>query len=657
MAASADLLTAIATLGQTFPQYVQHEIARLTDEFVGSVKSFTNPLAQAGDLSLQALVAEVAKLGQDNVLGDVAHVAGIVDQLSSVQLIALMPGALVSPSGNRIQDVMNLGASIAGGAMLTLALVPETPFVLAQRMCETLVQILGVKLHTLGCLKKHIVQLANLMTVLVEARKPALDELAVDLATVDADLLAAIREITNSRRSTSGVIRFDAHAFDRGRGALEDAVRALMPKLPEGNQSVLGLVSVLSATAPVPLPLLTAANVRLALSVVPQLVNLVQQEVQAVEAQTNAIGGYLEQLRAVVTNYRATPAAERVVALRLQSVGTLLVKLQDIEASVRAARVQDATHATAPQLLDWSVGIRSVLALANQIRAEALVEGSLDAAVDAVLKATYGSLLGTIDAINSPHVSKGVDDVTDLVASCLGICTQARLLLSRIGDTQAADSSLRTFQVLVANTAVKMNSRIAESEVAAVELTAACQPMLLLSIGARAAVDNLVSSMEQLGLDRGRDLLVTGQFAALLGAGLDDLSYLGSAITALTSAMLGIDDAALRRQVSAIRDDLIGQKTNRLLSAADNVDFAGLRRTVAIKDEIATLQQNAQTIAGILGYLKTVADGLSLELAGIDPANQAALLADVDYLAVGAGGRLAAALTDLAGASAGLPSC
>jgi hypothetical protein len=44
MPALADLATALAALGQTFPQYVWHEIARLTDEFVGSVKSFTNPL-------------------------------------------------------------------------------------------------------------------------------------------------------------------------------------------------------------------------------------------------------------------------------------------------------------------------------------------------------------------------------------------------------------------------------------------------------------------------------------------------------------------------------------------------------------------------------------------------------------------------------------
>jgi hypothetical protein len=657
MAAAADLLQAIATLGQTFPQYVQREIARLTDEFVGSVQSFTNPLAQAGGLSLQSLMAQVASLTQGNVLGDVAQVAGIVDQLSSFQLSTLVPSALPSPSGNRIQDVLNLGASIAGSAMMTLALVPETPFVIAQRICETLVQLLAVKLETLGCLKTHIVQLANVMTVLVQARKPAAAGLTVDLATVDADLLVAISQFTASRRSVNGTLLFDGSAFDRGRAALDAAANALMPKLPDAHQSVLALEGVLSAEAALPAPFLTPANLRLALSVVGSLVSLVQQEVLAVQAQTTASAAHLAQLRGVVTNYRATPAAQSVVALRLQTIATLLAKIQDLRASVRAARLQDATHATAPQIIDWTVGIRSVTALADQVRANELVEGAVDAGVAAILKVTYGGLIAAIDAINSPHVSKGSDNVTDLVASCLGICTQAQLLLSRMGDINASDSTLRTFQVLVANTAVRMNNRIGESQTAAVELSAACQPMLLLSIAARPSIDNLVSSMEQLGLDRGRDLLVSGQFSAFLGASFDDLSYLGSAIAALTSVMPGIDDAALRRQVSAIRDDLVGQKTNRLLSAADNVDFAGLRRTAAIKGEIATLQQNAQTISGILSYLKTVAAGLSLDVANIDPLNQAAMLPDVDALTVGAGGRLASALSTLAGPRSGSPAC
>lgn len=657
MASSADLLTAIATLGQTFPQYVQHEMARLTDEFVNSVQTFTNPLAQSGGLSVQGLVADVQQLAQGDVLGDVSQVAGIVSQLSSLQMNSLVPSALIPSTGNRVQDVLNLGASIAGNAMMTLALVPETPFVIAQRICETLVQLVAIELDNLDCLKKHIIQLANVMTVLMQMRKAAVDGLGVDLGTVDADLLTAISEFTNSRRSVNGVLAFDASAFGRGRAALNDAARALMPKLPDGHQSVLGLASVLSAEAPLPSPFLTPANVRLALSVVSQLVSLVQQGLQAVQAQTNAIRAYLQQLRGVVTNYRATPAAQSVVALRLQTIATLLSKLQDLEASVRAARLANATHATAPQILDWSVGIRSVLALADRIQADELVEGAVDAAVDAVLKATYGSLLAAIDAINSPHVSKGVDDVTDLVASCAGICTQAQLLISRLGDVSANDSSLRTFQVLAANTAIKMNSRIAESEAAAEALTVACQPMVLLSIAARPSVDNLVSSMAAIGLDRGRDLLATGQFAALLSASVDDLSYLGSAISALTGVMPGIDDAALRRQVSSIRDDLIGEKTNSLLSAADNVDFAGLRRTAAIKDEIATLQQNAQTASGILSYLQSIAQSLSLDLGSIDPLNQAAFLPDVDYLAVGAGGQLASALGQLAGPTVGLPSC
>ena len=647
MATPSDLLNAIGCLGQTFPQFVQHEIARLTDEFVASIKSLPNPLAQVGDLSVQSLVSDVAALSQGDTLGAVADVAGIVDQLANGHVSSLVPGALSGATGNRTQDVLNLGASVAGQAMLTLALVPETPFVIAQRLVETLTQILATKLATLVCLGKHIIQLSNVTTVLVEMRKLAVPGLAVDLAEVEGDLLTAIRELTASRRSLGGVLSFDVSAFDRGRAALERALAALVPKLP--SDSVLSFASVLNASGTLPASALTPANARLALSVVAPLASLIRQEVAALQAQSNAIRFYVQQLRAVVTNYRASPAAQSVVALRLQTVAALIGKVQDVEANVHTARVRDPAQASVPQLLDWSVAIRSVLALASKIRADELVEGALDAGVEVALKTTYAALIAAIDAINSAHVSKGDEDITDLAGSCLGLCTQAELLLARYGDVRAADSDLRTFQVLVANTAVKMGNRLGESERAASALEAACAPMLLLAIAARATIDKLIAGLGTLGLDRGRDLLASGQFAELLGSSADDLSYVGSAIACLTDVLAGIEDAGLRRQVAAIREDLIGRKTNSLLSAADNVDFAGLRRTEGIKDEIASLQQSAQTVAAILDYLKGIAASLSLDLSTIDPLGHAELLGDVDYLSVGAGGALAP--------GAGVPAC
>lgn len=655
MAASSDLLQSIACLGQAFPQYVQQQIAKLTDEFVATLQTLPNALGQVGDLGLGQLAADIAKNAAGDVLGAIGQVAGIVGQLASTELGSLIPSALTASTGNRAQDILNLGASVAGSAMLTLALVPETPFVLAQRMCETLSQLLGVELQTLSCLGKHILQLSNVMAVLVHLRPLATSVLAVDLLTVDGELNTAINELTASRRSRGGVLGFDGAAFDRGRAALERALRTLMPKL-EG-QSVLSLGSALFANVALPPELATPANARLALAAVSQLVFVIRKEALALEAQVSTIRYYLQQLKTVVTNYRATPAAQSVIALRLQTVSALVARVQDIEQSVHAARVADPAHASASNLVAWAVGLQAILALASSIRAGELIEGAVDAAVDAALKATYGALIEAINRINSAHVQEGADDVTDLVAASLGLCTQAELLVGRLGEVGTADSELRTFQVLVANTAIKMGGRLGESERAAVELQLACGPFLLLSIAARASVDKLLSALSELGLDRGRDLISSGQFAEFFGASFDNLSYTGSAISCLTEALAGIDDAGLRRQVAAIREDLIGQKTNELLSAADTVDTAGLRRTSAIQGELAALQASAQTISGIVDYLKSLAQGLSLDLSSIDSLGQMRFAGDTDFLAIASGGSLGTAVRSLGRMVDGVPPC
>src|SRR6266542_2977406 len=652
MAAPSEILQSIACLGQVFPQYVQQQIAKLTDEFVATIQTLPNALGQLGDLG----VGQLAKNVGGGVLGPLDQVAGIVGQLATSELTSLVPGALTAATGNRVQDVLNLGAALAGGAMVSLALVPETPFALAQRICETVVELVKAELDNLGCLRKHIIQLANVMAVLAHMRPAVMLGLAVDLATVDSELNTAINELTRSRRIQGGGLSFDTAAFDRGRAALERALDALAPRLDVG-QTILDVESALTASAALPAPVATPANARLALAAVSQLVFVIRKEVAAVQAQTGAIRFYLQQLRALVANYRATPSAQSVVALRLQTVSTLLAKVQDIERGIRAARVVDPAHASASNLVSWAVALGSVLTLASSIRADELVEGAVDAAVEASLKAAYGQLLAAIDAVHSAHVRQGADDVTDLVGACLGMCTQAELLVQRLGDIGTEDADLKTFQLLVANTAIKMDSRLHESQVAASKLLVACEPMLLVSIAARASVDKLLSSLADLGLDRGRDLLASGQFAEFFSASVDDLSYVGSAISCLTEALAGIDDAGLRRRVAAIRGDRIGEKTNALLAAADTVDFAGMRRTSAIKGELAALQASAATVSGVLDYIKGIAASLSLDLASIDVLGQMRFSGSTDFLAIGSGGRLGSAVSFLGRPSDGVPPC
>jgi len=677
MATADELLTEIACLGATFPTFVSREITKLTEQFVTAVKSFQNPFAKSGDLSVAGLLSEVASLAQGTAAGDTTQASqGMVDQFASGELSAMTPGVLPPPSGNRIQDVLGLEQGIAGNAMMTMSLIPETPFIVAQRMCETLLQVVDIKLENLNCLRRHIIQISNTLLVLMHTRDAAITNMDIDLDAVSSYLAIANAEFTKSRRSTSAGISFDTKAFERGRAALDSALRALSPVLPGGHQSILAIENVLEAQGILPPVMTTAANARISMMVVPQLSNIIVAEIEAVKQQTSVINYYIQHLRDVVNNYSSSPAAQKVIAIRLQTVDTLLARLTRLKTDVDGARANqrhyndlrtgqaiaqtnDRTNVIAAQMIPWSSALLSAQALAAKIQASQFVAGSLDAATDKAMKATYGELTKAFDEINSDHVVKGIEDVTDLAAKCTGIAKQAKILMSRMDDLSSTDADLKTFQVIVSGTAIQMNGILGTSIETCIAIKAAVQPMILLSILARPSIDNMIDALNSMGLDRAKDTLSVGLFADFMGMPIAEMSYLGAAIKCMTGAANVIDDAFIRRKLTSIRDDLVAKLTNLKLFSMNAIEFGGLRKSHEIRSAIAAIQKDAETVKGIVKFLTDEAKklGAVVSTVAIDAASLGAMAASTDHLAIGAGGRFASDIIDVSRPSAGVPAC
>ena len=638
----------VGTLGTVFPTYVQKEIARLVDQFTAAALAIPNPLAKAGDISLKDMMSSV--LGGD-AMGQLSHVAGGLEAgLVGDVLGTMTPGAMSPASGSRPQDVTSLAGSVTGNAMLTLSMVPESPYIVLQMICETLSNLLDLKIKNLISLKGHLVQLSNVITVLCSTHRDRLVNgvYDVDLQSVLAHLNAANGWYAKSTQVLNGASKFDATAFGKGRDEVDAALKVLSPALDSAVPGFLAEQALLAlGGAPAALAM-NIADGKVGLMVISQLSRTVQTEVNAVSNQNEAILYHTERLFSTIASYRTSAATKKLRDLRIQTTTSIVEKLQDVILRITAAQRRRRTRQMSQDLVTWAATLKAIVALSEKLKAEAWLEGSslgLDEAVrmDLVFKAMFSG----IEAIVSYHIEKGRENVTDLVAQALGVATQGKTILDQLDDLQGvSESDLKTMSVLVAQSTSALGGRIQESIDGAMKFKAALLPGLALSILTRPRLESLMDGMAILGLDRGRDMLAVGDFVGFMNLDISGMSYIGTAIAALADALAGIDDVGLRRQISLIRDNLIGKQTNQMLSAADTMEFGGVRRAFAIKGDISSLQKSAETVQQILNYMKGLLDQLGA-VAGSVAGGFTQMSPDVSHLSVGAGGSLVGPLGDL----------
>jgi hypothetical protein len=660
MAAEDDIKQAIGCLSTIFPQFVAKELATLTDNILSAVQGFTDPLAAIGDLNLDTIINDVAELSEGDVFDNLGEAAaGLLSQYvrreadSALQAMSEeFPGAT-----KRVQEIRNMSGKIVNTGMLMLSLFNDMPYAAAQRMCQMINRLTDLKIANLTCLKRHIVQLVNTVLVLVENTENYKDDTFEDLTNAANKLAIAQVELVRSRRLSGTMVTFDSQAFERARQAMLEASNYLTPD--KDGTSILDVAYILTSGS-VESGQVNASNRALTTLVIPSLMHMIELEVAAVVSQVNVINHYIQALGAVIDNFANAANTSRVAEQRDRAILDIQLRVDNMVERINQVLANSSLAAASVEMLLWSSRAKTIIAMMNRVKELTFQVGSIEGPDKAyAVEQAFQKLLLDLISINNAKASTvaGIEDPTVLRTNVLAIVSASKRVMRDLEAGIATKNKLATLHALAIQTASSQVSVIENSITVAQQQQTACNTFLEIDLQVSEQFNQLTDSMRQLGLDRGVDLLTTGKFEEFLDSDLDTLSYLGVAIECLTESLNGIDDTQTRQQITSIRDDLIGRRTNLDVAAADSSDQGRSRFITRVQEDIASIQKNAKTVESIVDELTVLAEniGANLEDAG---EGFVAFLGNLDQLAIGAGGRLAEGLEQFSDhPNAGVPLC
>jgi hypothetical protein len=639
---------------------VAKELATLMDGILAGVQGFSDPLAAVANLQLDSLISNVASLTEGDVFGNLAGAAvGLSSQYVKRELSETMATLSEEFPGvtKRVQQIRNLGEKVVTTGYLMMGLFADMPYVAAQKMCETIVKMVDLKVTNLECMKKHITQLTNAIIVLAKNVDGYKDKTLEDLSKVSVLLKTALTELTNSQRISGTKIVFDSAAFERSRDALVEVKNLLTPK--KGTTSILDVASILTFGS-VDAAHVSQENLSLTHIVIPSLISLIEAEMAAVESQSGVINHMISALSEVIASFRSSANTSKVQEQRARGIAEIIRRITELQLRVDLAIKRQSTRAASTEMLLWSSRVNSMIAVIDQIKSLAFIEGSVeDVGKTAILQAEFDKMLNKLINISSDDGAtvNGIEDTSILKTKTIGLTKGADRIRKDLDAGRANANRMATFHALAAQSANDQVSSIEDSISVAQQQKAACLPFLELEIGASDTYDQLMDSMRQLGLDRAVDLLNTGAFTEFLNSGMELLSYLGTVIKCLTDTMNGLDDAQTKQQLANIRDSLVAKQTNQNVAAADSSDQGLTRFIGGLQTQMTDIQKNAKTVEAILADLKAIAKQLSVNVADAGAGFQE-FAANLDKLAVGAGGRLASGLEEFSKhPKAGVPLC
>lgn len=659
MADSKSLTDSLGCLAVEFPQFVAKELATLVDEVTAAVASVVDPLATIGDISLQGIVDGVATLSQGSIWNNVAEAsAGLAASYAQREVSDIIDSsATLTSVAKGVQRTIDLSEKVVTAGMLMASLFPDMPYAAAQRLSDTLVRLIDLKVENLNCLSKHVTQLTNGILLLVNNPSAFRDGTFGDLGAISAKLDEVERDLGKSRRSVAGAFKFDPNAFQRARDGLQVVDNLLTPATGPGDVSILSVTEVLVGGS-LNGAHKTEANMKLTRLVIPQLLYILEVEAAAIKTQVETINFYVTMFVSAIQNFRSSANASRVQEFRSRLIAQIILRVQDLHAQVDDALLRQQLREASFQMMAWASRVKSILSMMDQVKDVTRQEGSIDGPDHAlVLDNAYQAAVEQVGATNTAHATNGIESVADIYTKTMALTSGARRILKQIEDNRVTKDELANFHALAAQIAINQISLVAESQQVAGSLRAAFAQYSRVGINFAQKFQTLTGAMSHLGLDRAVDLLETAQFTEFMSADIDVLSYVGVAIRCLTNAIKATDDVQTRRQIERVRNQLVGRKTNQQIASSDTADGGRLRGLLATKDKIAEVQQNAETIKSILEYLKGVASQIGIDVTAAIGASSA-LLPNIDHLAVGAGGRLSADLDSLSDQTrAGVPLC
>lgn len=660
MASTDELKQAAGCLSLVFPQFVAKELATLVDQIMTSVQGFTDPLAAIADLNLDSLLSNVASLSQGDITENLVGVAaGLAGQHVKRELSDMLEEmAAENPSvTKRVQAIRNLSGQVASTVSSAMSLFPDIPYAAAQRMCATIIEAADLKLSNLACLRKHIVQLVNAVLVVLKAHNYK-DGTLEDLEEASALLKGALTELGRSQRLQNGVVLFDTQAFNRARTAVENTALLLTPD--KNGTTVMDAVSILGFGS-VEAANITKADRQLTMIVIPSLCFLIEAEVSAIVTQVQVINFYVQQLGGLIANFRSVGQSSQVKEKRARAIRSIQKKLTELVARIDLAIERGSLRAASAEMLLWSSRVKAVLATMDHVRELTLQEGSIEGPDKAfALAQAFDTLLLELTGIADDVTVAGIENPLFLRDQVFQLTKGARRLIKDVEEDRVSANQLATFHALALTTATAQVSRTEKSATVATQQKVACSKFAAIDLKFGERYDQLLDSMRQLGLDRGVDMLNAGAFKEFLDTDISMLSYIGTAIVCLTHGLNGTDDDQTRKQIAAIRDDLIGKRTNLEIASADAADQGRFRFIAKAKAQIATIQKNAKTVEAIVadmkGLLSSAGEALDESIDGLSQFN--AMLGNIDQLAVKAGGRLAAGLEEFSEhPNAGVVAC
>ena len=659
MATAEEIIASIACLSTVFPQFAAKKLAEATDEIVAAIQGFTDPLAALGDINLDSLVEDVATLSEGDIFDNLGAAAiGLTTQYVKRETEDILTAmATESSLGKRVNDIRNMSSKMVTTGSLMLSIFPDMPYAAAQKMCETIIGLTDLKYRNLECLRRHVVQLVNSIMVLVENVENYTEDTLDDLQEASNYLFIVKTELVNSQRLVNGAVTFDTKAFERARQAMLKVNNQITPD--KDGTSVLDVADLLTYGS-VEAAHVSRANRSLVTVAIPSLVDLIIREIEAVHQQVNVINHYIEALTAVIDSFRRAGNTSRVGEMRSRAIVEIQQRVNELSSRIDLAVARQSTSAASAEMLLWASRVKSILATMNRIKDLDLQEGSIEGPDKAfALQEAFQQLLTDIANINSEKASTvaGIEDTTVLVSQIQGIVTGARRTVRDLEAGRATEARIVSFHTLALAVATSQISTIQASQTVATNMKTACQTFADIDLKVRERYDDLTDSMRQLGMDRAVDLLGTGAFSEFLDSDLDSMSYLGSAISCLTTALIGIDDVQTRQQISAIRDGIVASKANQDIAAADSADQGRERFIANIQTTIADIQKSTSTVESIVAELKVIGETLGATFdESVDTVSS--FMGNVDHLEVGAGGALADVLEEYAVyPKAGTPVC
>lgn len=662
MPTADEIKEAVACLSTVYPQYTQKTLADLTDKITSVVQSFTDPLAALDDLNVDSMVDKVKEDSGLDTFGNMEDIAvGLLSQYvkrDSSSFTDSLSKEFDSVT-KRVQGIRNLSNKVVQTGSQMLALFPDMPYVAAQKMCESMIKVIDLKIGNLLCLRKHIVQLTNCVLILANnAEDYRADTLAeIELAAKAIDTVEI--ELVNSQRlNASSEVVFDNLAFERARQAMLGAINYLTP--PQDGDNILAEADFITQGG-VGTTQITKANRSMVTMAIPQLIKLIEVEASAVTSQIAVINYHVEALTAVINQFRIAGKSSRVQTMRSRAIEDIKKKVSKLALSIDVSLARESTRSLGEEMLAWASGAKTIVAAMNSVKDLTLQEGSIEGPDKAFeLQKALEKLLDGLITIGDNNIAEtqdGIEDSSDLTQRVVALTKGAHRILGDLENGTTTENRLATFHLLSLQTATLQVNTIDDSIAVAREQKVLCEEFAAIDMEVRERYDEMLGSMRQLGLDRAVDLLSVGKFDDFLSSDLDELSYLGVGISCLTNALGAIDDSQTRGELIGIRDEMVSRQTNQEVAAADSSDQGRSRIIGDVKSGISAIQKNAKTVEAISDKLKALADKLDIDL-DVSIGDTPAFLGNLDHLSVGAGGRLSVELEDLSEyANAGVVRC